>query len=129
MTLQITALYAGILALILLGLSANVSRLRRQAQIGIGHGDNPALERAVRVHGNFTEYVPLGLLLVALCELNGAPVWSLHALGAALLVGRILHAVGLGGSAGVTLQRLFGTTLTWLVLLFGGLTCLYLALA
>jgi len=129
MTLQITALYAGILALILLGLSANVSRLRRQAQVGIGHGDNPALERAVRVHGNFTEYVPLGLLLVALCELNGAPVWGLHALGAALLVGRILHAVGLGGSAGVTLPRLFGTTLTWLVLLFGGLACLYLALA
>ena len=120
MTLPITALYAGLLGLIYLGLSINISRQRQRNQVGIGHGEVPALERAIRVHGNFSEYVPLVLLLIGLAELNGGPAWGLHGLGVALLLGRVLHAVGLSGSAGVSLPRL--------ALLVGALLCLYQAL-
>ena len=39
---------------------------RNRHKIGIGDGGDKALARKIRVHGNFVEYVPLGLLLMAL---------------------------------------------------------------
>ncbi|MGK7295631.1 MAG: MAPEG family protein [Candidatus Wenzhouxiangella sp. M2_3B_020] len=118
MHVSIVVLYAALLALVLLGLSANVVRLRRAHRVGIGTGDVPALERAMRVHANFCEYVPLALILLVLIEMAGAaPAWSLHLLGLMLLAGRILHAWGLGRSAGSSAGRVLGTLLTWIVLL------------
>jgi uncharacterized membrane protein YecN with MAPEG domain len=121
----ITLLYAGISALILLGLSARVVGLRRKHQVGIGTGAVTALERAVRAQANFTEYVPLALLLIALLELNGLDAWMIHGLGAVLVIGRVLHAQGLNRSAGTSAGRFIGTLLTWLVLLVAGLTAAF----
>lgn len=128
MTLQITALYAGLLALLLLALSIQVSRRRIKGKIGVGHGEDRALHLAVRTQGNFTEYVPLALLLIGLMEFNGLPGWSIHAMGGALTVGRVLHAIGLSRDPGTSIPRLVGTTLTWLVLLCGGLVLVVTAL-
>lgn len=112
--------YAGLLALVLLALSYNVVRLRRRHQVGIGTGEVAELARAIRAHANFCEYVPLALiLLVALALAGAAPLWALHGLGAALVVGRVLHAFGLSRSAGASAARVWGTVLTWLVLLIG----------
>jgi uncharacterized membrane protein YecN with MAPEG domain len=121
MTPTITLLYAGLSALILLGLSARVVGLRRKHQVGIGTGSVKALERAVRAHANFTEYVPLALLLIGLLEWSGFAAVFIHGLGAALVVARVLHALGLNRSAGVSAGRFVGTVLTWLVLLIAGL--------
>jgi uncharacterized membrane protein YecN with MAPEG domain len=121
----ITLLYAGISALILLGLSARVVGLRRKHQVGIGTGAVTALERAVRAQANFTEYVPLALLLIALLELNGLDAWVIHGFGAVLVIGRVLHAQGLNRSAGTSAGRFIGTLLTWLVLLAAGLTAAF----
>lgn len=129
MTLQISALYAGLLALLLLLLSVQVSRKRQSVKVGVGHGDDRILHLAIRAQGNFTEYVPLALVLIALWELNGQPPWMVHGLGASLLAGRILHAIGLSRSAGASVPRLIGTILTWLVLLIGGAGLVYVALA
>lgn len=118
----ITLLYAGISALILLGLSARVVGLRRKHQVGIGTGAVTALERAVRAQANFTEYVPLALLLIALLELNGLDARVIHGFGAVLVIGRVLHAQGLNRSAGTSAGRFIGTLMTWLVLLAAGLT-------
>lgn len=129
MTLQITALYAGLSALLLLILSAQVSRRRQTGKVGVGYGEDRALHLAIRAQGNFTEYVPLALVLIALWEFSAQPSWTVHTLGAMLVVGRILHAIGLSRSAGASLPRLAGTVLTWLVLLFGGAGLIYVALA
>lgn len=99
MTLDITALYAGLTALVILGLAINVSRLRGQLDIPLGvggAGDDPSspMLRAVRAHANAVENAPLALLLLALTEITGAPALALHALGAAILLGRVLHAHG-----------------------------------
>lgn len=121
MHVSIVLPYAGLLALVLLALSYNVVRLRRLHQVGIGTGEVPALARAIRAHANFCEYVPLALiLLLALALAGAAPAWALHGLGAALLVGRVLHASGLSRSAGASAARVWGTVLTWLVLLLSG---------
>lgn len=114
---SITLFYASLLAFQLLLLSGLVVRLRRRHQVGIGTGSASALERAVRAQANFTEYVPIALVLIALLELVGLWAWLIHALGVTLLIGRILHAQGLHRSGGTSPGRLIGTALTWLVLL------------
>jgi len=97
-----------------------VVRLRQRHEVGIGTGSVQALERAVRVQANFCEYVPLALLVLALIEFGSSvPVWVLHALGLALLVGRVAHALGLNRSAGASRARVLGTLLTWIVLVLG----------
>ena len=119
---SITLLYAGLSGLLLLVLSFQVVGLRRKHRIGLGSGAEPELERAVRVHANFCEYVPLALLLLLLLELNAVlPGLVLHGLGGMLVVGRILHAMGLRRSAGVSRGRFLGTLLTWLMLLVSAL--------
>lgn len=95
MNLTVTPLYAGLLGLWCLILAARVILQRRASGVSLGTGDDAALERRVRAHANFAEYAPLGLLLLALLEFNGAPGWSLHATGLMFLVGRLLHGYAL----------------------------------
>ncbi|MDT8410354.1 MAG: MAPEG family protein [Wenzhouxiangellaceae bacterium] len=127
---MITLLYASFLSLLLLWLSYKVVQQRQRHQVGIGTGSVAELERAVRVHANFCEYVPLALLLLLLIESALVlPAWALHALGLVLVLGRLLHARGLAMSAGASSARVAGTVMTWLVLLVGALLGLGLALS
>lgn len=89
-----TALYAALLTGLFLVLSIRVIGRRRSGHVAIGYGGNPALERAARVHANFAEYAPLGLLLLLLVESCGYPRWLVHAAGIALVLGRLVHAWG-----------------------------------
>ena len=93
--LQATAFWAALLAPVCLWLSIRVIGLRRRLKVGIGTGGQPALERAMRAQANFAEYVPFALVLLALAEAGGAPVWVIHTLGATLLAGRIAHGWGI----------------------------------
>lgn len=112
----VAALYAGLLALLLIALASRIPLLRRKHRVGIGSGGQPDLALAARVHGNATEYVPIALILLLLAELNGLPAWSLHIAGSSLLLARIVHAAGLGRHAGYSFGRFAGTALTWLVI-------------
>lgn len=128
MPYSITLLYAGLSGLLLLALSFQVVGLRRKHRIGLGAGDQPALERAIRVHANFCEYVPLALLLLLVLELSAAlPALILHALGVMLILGRVLHAVGLSASAGTSPGRFVGTLLSWLMILISALLAVGIA--
>jgi len=93
--LQATAFWAALLAPVCLWLSIRVIGLRRRLKVGIGTGGQPALERAMRAQANFAEYVPFALVLLALAEAGGTPVWVIHTLGATLLAGRIAHGWGI----------------------------------
>ena len=115
--LTITALYASLLTLLFLGLSFNIIRLRRKLRVGVGDNGELILSKAIRVHGNFSEYMPLALILLACYEVSGANTLWLHGLGATLVIGRILHAIGLSKSIGTSSQRFFGMISTFLVLL------------
>jgi uncharacterized protein len=118
-----TALYAGVLAIVFVLLSNRVAlmRLRTGAKLGHGESDDDPLRRAVRVHGNFAEYVPFALVVIAIAELSGAHALGIHALGIGLVVARLLHAYGLSTQAGRSFGRFWGTVLTFAVLLLGGL--------
>lgn len=113
----ISAFWAGLVGLLGLVLAINVVRLRQKFQVGIGDGGHGELARAVRVFGNFAEYAPFCLVLLALLEMTGAAHWLIHVGGAALFVGRAAHAWGLAGTSGASAGRVTGMTLTWLVML------------
>lgn len=114
----VTPLYAGLCAILLIALSLRVARLRGSLKVALGDGGERALQKAIRVQGNFVEYVPMALLLLFLLELSRqAPLWALHVLGADLLLGRILHAIGLSTSAGLSFGRFVGTLLTFSMIL------------
>ena len=66
--MEITALYASLLAPLFILLSVRVIGARRSARVPVGDGGNTVLLRRMRVQANFAEYVPFALLLMALAE-------------------------------------------------------------
>jgi len=124
----ITTLYAGPLALWFVMLSARIALGRRLRKLSVGDGGDPMFERMIRAQANFAEYTPLCLLLLTLLELNHYPPLLLHALGLALLIGRLLHGYALGFARHFMLGRVLGIALTFGVLIVEGVLCLHLGL-
>jgi uncharacterized membrane protein YecN with MAPEG domain len=90
--INVTVLYAGLLGLLSLVLSAASGILRGKKNIDAGDGGDREQLLAMRRHANFTEYVPLALILIGLLEYKGVASNYIHYLGAGLLLGRVLHA-------------------------------------
>ena len=126
--MKTTALYAAILALFFFGLAVRAIKLRRRNMVILGDGNVPDLQRAVRSHGNFAEYVPFGLILMALAEAGGFPAPGIHLLGGALVAGRALHAWGINQAKEDFRFRIAGMSLTFFTLIGGALSCLYVGL-
>lgn len=112
----IAALYAALLALLVVALSVRIALYRMRHRIGLGDGGDKRLLGLVRAHGNAIEYIPLGIALLALLELCGAPAAGLHAAGGIFLLARLMHAQGVAGRPGVSIGRSGGAGLTFLVL-------------
>jgi uncharacterized membrane protein YecN with MAPEG domain len=125
MLVPITALWAGLLGVLMLALSARVVQARVSENVIIGDGGNALMLQRIRVHGNFTEYVPMVLLLMLLIELNGTSAAVLHALGGGLFAARLLHAFGLSRSSGASFGRFVGTVATFVLLLAASLLTLW----
>lgn len=83
--------------------------------ISLGDGGDQAMLARVRAHANFAEYAPFVLILMALVELAGARAISLWATGAAFVLARIAHGIGMSQPAPSKL-RAGGALVTWLVL-------------
>jgi uncharacterized membrane protein YecN with MAPEG domain len=118
---QIPAIYAAVLALMFVGLSIRTLGMRRRLGIAIGDAGNPEMLRAMRVHSNFSEYVPLGLLLMLLVAASGAHPMLAHFLGLTLLAGRIAHAYGVSHSRENYRFRVSGMALTFTSLITSSL--------
>ncbi len=114
---MITPIYAALLGLILLVLSVQTIRLRRRFQVAVGAGSEPLLERAMRVHANFCEYVPIAVVLLFFFERLVGAGWWVHVLGVFLVTGRILHAYGVRRVDEDLRLRITGMSLTFVVLL------------
>ncbi len=92
--LPITAITASILALMFVALTFNVIRNRLKYQVALGDKSEPAMMRAIRVHGNFAEYVPIALILMGLAEGAGAHTYLTCGAATLLILGRMAHAGG-----------------------------------
>lgn len=125
--LPVTALYATILAFIMLKLAYQVIQVRQRHKSGLGYKQEDLLI-AGRIHGNASEYIPITLILFALAELNGASNIILHGIGIIFIIARIAHARGFLISKGLTHPgRYWGVVATFLTMIILGLINLYLS--
>lgn len=109
------ALFTGANLVIVLVLAVLVVRGRIQHRVMLGDGGNPALLRAIRAHGNAVEYIPAGLLgLALLAFLEAPPILAVQILGGMFTLGRLLHGFGLSTKEGVSVGRGLGSLLTWI---------------
>lgn len=126
--MPIMPIYAALLALLFVYLSLRTIGARRRLQIALGDKDHPEMQRAIRVHANFAEYVPLGLILLHLVEARTPPMWLMHALCLLLLVGRLLHAYGVSQTPERFQFRVSGMVMTFACLIGSALYILQGAL-
>lgn len=115
--MTILPVYAALLALLFVLLSVRTIRTRHSRGVALGHGEDPAMLRAMRVHANFAEYVPLALLLIYFVEASSQTPWLVHLLGASLLCGRLCHAFGMNRTPENLRYRMVGMGLTFSVIL------------
>jgi uncharacterized membrane protein YecN with MAPEG domain len=90
--LKITAIYAAILTFVYVKLTLNVINLRRQNEVSLGDGGRDDLHQAIHSHGNFAEYVPLGLILLGCLEANHIHWTIVLLLGGLFTAGRLYYA-------------------------------------
>jgi hypothetical protein len=120
MSFPVTTLYALPLIPIFLVLFLRVSGKRTELKASIGHANDADLHERIRHHGNFVEWVPFVLILLALAEANGGNSIALHCAGGFLVLGRILHPFGLRADNPAHVLRIAGNSLNLLaaVILF-----------
>ena len=125
-----TSLFASILGVQYGLMTVNVVLHRNRAKVAFGEGDDADLALAVRAHGNFQEYAPLGLILLGLIEANGGNDKAVKYLGASLVASRVLHAVALQWpyGKGVHVPLRASSVLLTLVSIVGGAVVLGISL-
>ena len=118
--LPTTLATASVLAVMGTVLAARAAMLRVKSGILFGDGGNQDLITRMRAHANFVEYVPLLLIMMALLEVSGANRAFLAVTAVALVLARVLHAIGMTVSK-PNFYRATGTAgTTLLVLLYAG---------
>lgn len=117
MDFHITGLFAAVFSLFFIILATMVTMRRAKIGVSLFHGDDEILAVRMRRHGNFAEVMPFVLILMALCEAQGAESLWLYAFGVVTFVARIIHAFGLEYKNGATAGRIGGGSLTQLAML------------
>jgi uncharacterized membrane protein YecN with MAPEG domain len=122
---------AGVAALINIWLSIRCGQARVAEKVLMGDGGNEKVIARMRAHANFIEYTPLFLILLVLVEMalgggdgtSQGPIW-LWIVAGLMLLGRILHALGMDGT--IKKGRPIGMALTMLPMLGLGIYALVL---
>ena len=123
----ISALAAGTLVILLMGLGFYTSMGRLNLKQSIGHGGHDALERRMRSHGNLAEHAPFVLICLALIEMAGADRRGVAILAGWFVAARLAHVVGmfrrspnaartLGSASTYAVGSLAGAWLVWIAL-------------
>jgi uncharacterized protein len=124
-TIHITLFFVGVLALIQCALTALVIARRLKAKVSLLDGGDKLLTNRMRAHGNFTETVPIAIIMMAFLEMRGIPSVWLWVIGTSLTFGRVLHAVGLM-TRKPSWGRPIGMGLTVAVISLQGVACVWM---
>lgn len=92
-----THLFAGLLTLLYLLISALTIRARRKNRVSLGYGKNNEIEAIVSAHSNFSSYTPLFLFLLYILELESKSNLLILILGSGFFLGRLLHFIAFTG--------------------------------
>lgn len=115
MTFPITTLTAGLMGLLFFLLSWRVIRARQTLSKSANAAQT--IERRIRGHANFSEYVPICLIMLGLAEVGGAPVTALWFAAGTLVIARLLHGYAFALTDHSVLGRVGGTALTLVALI------------
>ncbi len=115
--MPITPLYAALFALMYIVLSIGVIRVRSGDKVALGYKDNKELETVVRIHGNFSEYVPLLLILFWFVESITMNNQLVFILGCVLLLCRVAHVIGMRDPKKYLILRQLGIIGTFVIIL------------
>lgn len=108
--------YSSLFALIYVALSFNVIRFRLKIRVPFGDGKDNRLKRAIRVHGNFSEYVPLTLIMIYFVEIQSQNLLLVHGLCCTFILARLAHIYGVSQLKENITFRVFGLFVTGCVL-------------
>ena len=89
--ISITLLFAAIFGFLHVIFTLRVGNYRFKSKISLGDDGDRELLKRIRAHGNFTENVPIALLLILLNDLDGAEDNTLMLMGSFLLIARLTH--------------------------------------
>lgn len=112
-----TLLFAGILGFLYIAMALYVIAGRIKYKISIGDGGNELMARRIRMHGNFAEYAPFGLMLLFLLDEAACSAVMVSVLGTMLVLGRIFHAIAFSRLKGPRFFRQIGMALTFISIL------------
>lgn len=126
--MYVTPLFASIFGLMYIVLSIGVIRIRFKQQVSLGSGGLVSLEKEMRIHANFAEYVPLCLLLLFFLETITLSSTIAFWLGCLLLVSRVCHVVGMKNPKDYLICRKAGMIGTFTVILVASLATLWIYL-
>ena len=113
---MITAFYAGIFGLFHLGLTLYVIFGRWRFEVSLGDGGERYLRRRIRAHGNFTENVPIALILMYFAEMHLLESYWIHLCGIGLIISRTLHFIGFIQDHSTNRYRQVGMALTMMII-------------
>ena len=89
--ISITLVFAAIFGFLHVIFTLRVGNYRFKSKISLGDDGDRELLKRIRAHGNFTENVPIALLLILLNDLDGAEDSTLMLMGSILLIARLTH--------------------------------------
>ncbi|MBO6783183.1 MAG: MAPEG family protein [Alphaproteobacteria bacterium] len=107
--------FSALLVLLKLVLGIRVTMYRAKHNTMWGDAGDEQMQRRIRAHANHSEWMPATIIILALIEMVGVAPIIVFVLGAAMLVGRLIHSIGLMGNAEM-FNRVTGMVITWLVL-------------
>ena len=98
LVLKTTLCLTAAAALVNFWLGMRCGKMRGPSGVSVGDGGNEALMRRMRAQSNFIEQAPITLLLFGLVEAAGYGSWWMAPLGAAFIIGRVCHGIGMDGA-------------------------------
>lgn len=121
---HITPVYAGLLGIMLVALSWRIMRMRARLEVMVGDGGERDLNVAVRMQGNFIEYVPMALMLLYFNEALGWNAWIIHGLAILLIAARVAHVHGMSQENAMGVGRRLGARMTFVIIIAASIMCM-----
>lgn len=89
---MITKILAALFGIMLFKITLDVVKKRRSFKVSLGDGENNEITNVASAHNNFTQYVPMLLILFYLNEISGMlSNLVLIPLAIIIFIGRVLH--------------------------------------
>jgi uncharacterized protein len=112
----------GTAILAIFGSILSIAVILQRVRLGVewGDGGNTVMAQAVRTHANFAELVPLAVLAIGAAKVAGTPRLAVITMVTALVVARLLSALGLSRSLGPSFARQAGASITIIVTIAAG---------